>query len=135
MNYNVNEIYDLLGDDTIKLLVDRFYDRIDKDELLRPMFPKELKYGRKFQYLFLKQIFGGPREYNELRGHPMMRKRHFPFKIGLDERNRWMDLMTEAMDEIGIDGDIRKVMDIYFNTMATKIINKEKKNQVSFHMK
>ena len=124
-NILINQIYDIIGDKTIKNFVNIFYDKIAVDELLRAMFPIDMNLGRENQYLFLKQIFGGPPDYQKQRGHPMMRKRHVPFRIGWEERNRWIELMFQSLDEVGItsDKEIRPVLEKYFNSMATKIIN------------
>ncbi|MCY3412859.1 MAG: globin [Candidatus Heimdallarchaeota archaeon] len=124
MKVLTNQLYDLLGDQTLRAITDTFYDKIDQDDLLRPMFPDDLTLPRKHQYLFMKQVFGGPREYQEERGNPMMRRRHFPFEIGWEERNRWFDLMIESIKENVDHEEAIKTMTEYMNHMATKIINK-----------
>lgn len=121
------ELYQLIGDETLKKLVDVFYDKIAEDELLSPMFPPDKTYAILFQYWFLLQAFGGPKDYIEKRGSPMMRKRHLMFSIGFDERNQWVKLMFESMDEVGLNQDhkTRATLERFFNTMATKIVNKK----------
>lgn len=135
-NIQINQIYEIIGDKTIHDLVNIFYDKIAVDELLRPMFPIDMNFGREFQYLFLKQVFGGPSEYQERRGHPMLRKRHMPFRIGWEERNRWIELMFLSLDEVGITNDmeIRPVLEKYFNSMATKIINDDGSDKFKFRL-
>ena len=123
---NLHRVYDLVGGDKFFIeLADVFYNKIDNDDLLRGMFPTSLEEAKKWNYLFLRKIFGGPDEYVTERGHPMMRKRHFPFKIGLKERNRWYDLMIESIKELGIapDHPAYPIMQKYFDHMATKMIN------------
>lgn len=120
----LSELYKALGNSKIQELVNVFYDKIDTDEILRPMFPTDLTYARLFQYLFLKQIFGGPKDYEKYRGNPLMRKRHYLFRISQREKNRWIELMFDAMHEVGItDSDIVTTMHTYFEKLATKIIN------------
>lgn len=131
---HVNELYDIIGDKTLQNLVNSFYSKIENDQLLRPMFPPNLTFGKNLQYLFLKQVFGGPREYNEKRGHPMMRKRHLPFEIGWQERNHWMELMKESVNELDINNDNKRLMIEYFDKMATKIMNKVEKSTYSFNL-
>jgi hemoglobin len=119
-------VYDLVGgDDFFKKLVNVFYNKIDHDDLLRYMFPESLEEPKKWNYLFLRKIFGGPDDYVPIRGHPMMRKRHLPFKIGVKERNRWLALMLESLDELGLTHEhkARPIMQNYFEFMATKMIN------------
>jgi hemoglobin len=53
--------------------------------------------------LFLMQYWGGPRTYDELRGHPRLRMRHAHFSIGEAERDAWLRHMRAALDEIGLD--------------------------------
>lgn len=124
----INEVYDHIGDETTKKLVETFYNKIDTDEILRPMFPEDLTYGTKFNYLFLKQIFGGPRDYQKYRGHPFMRKRHLLFKIGEKEKDQWLKLMFESIDEVSITHEgVRAILHSYFTSMANHMINQKDK--------
>jgi hemoglobin len=76
-------VYDLVGGmETFRRLADAFYQRIENDPFLRPMFPRILTSARERQALFLAQFFGGPALYSEKRGHPRLRMRHIPFDIG-----------------------------------------------------
>ncbi len=113
------------GKETIERLVEIFYGKIEQDNILRPLFPKSLEEGKKWQKLFLIQRFGGPRDYEALRGHPMLRKRHMTFKIGFRERERWVRLMKESLDEVGITDNhpARFQLDRYFEIVATKMVN------------
>lgn len=113
------------GEKAIEQLVEHFYSKIENDDLLRPLFPENLDEGKKWQRLFLIQRFGGKREYEAQRGHPMLRKRHMPFKIGFKERDRWVKLMKESLDEVGITEDhpARFQLDRYFEIVATKMVN------------
>jgi hemoglobin len=47
--------------------------------------------------LFLAQYWGGPRTYDDERGHPRLRMRHAPFAIGPAERDAWLARMREAI--------------------------------------
>lgn len=72
-------------------LVDRFYDGVADDPILRPMYREgDLSEERRWLSLFLVQYWGGPGEYSEHRGHPRLRMRHFPFSIGTEERDAWL---------------------------------------------
>jgi hemoglobin len=47
----------------------------------------------------------------------MLRARHLPFKIGLQERNQWLACMYRAMEECGIEGNVAKQLEeAFFNT-------------------
>ncbi len=118
-------LYKLVGgDETFQLLVDIFYDRIERDPLLRPMFPTNLEPGKRRQYLFLTQFFGGPARYNEQRGHPRLRLRHSPFPIDEAARSRWLEHMLAAIDETGIDEPMRSVMRNYFDRASAMLVNR-----------
>lgn len=117
-------IYELVGgDETFLRLVDSFYTRVEADPLLRPMFPADLGPGKRRQYLFIRQYFGGPTEYAELRGHPRLRMRHAPFPIDQEARDAWLAHMLAAIDEVGIAEPARCIMREYFERAATHMIN------------
>ncbi|RTL06017.1 MAG: globin, partial [Acidimicrobiia bacterium] len=59
-------------------LVDRFYERVETDDVLLSMYPEpdDLAPARRRLALFLGQYWGGPAVYAEERGHPRLRMRH-----------------------------------------------------------
>lgn len=117
-------IYEQVGGaETLRRLVDYFYQQVEQDPLLRPMFPNDLEPGKHRQYLFLVQYFGGPDEYNRERGHPRLRMRHMPFPIGQAERDAWLGHMLAAIDAVGISEPARSVMRNYFEQAASAMIN------------
>ncbi len=111
------------GDETFRCLVDAFYARVERDPLLRPLFPADLGPGREHQFLFLTQYWGGPPRYEALRGHPRLRARHTPFRIGQAERDAWVGHMRAAIDEIAIPEPARSQLIDYFENAATFMIN------------
>ena len=43
--------------------------------------------------------------------------RHFPFAIGIQERDQWVACMVLAMEDVGIAADVRaKLLENFFNT-------------------
>ena len=114
-------IYELIGGvDQIDALVDRFYDLMALEpafEDLCAMHPADLSNSREKLKFFLTGWMGGPDIYSPKYGHPMLRARHLPFKIGLKERNQWLACMYQALEECGIDGNIAKQLEeSLFNT-------------------
>ncbi|MGO9341701.1 MAG: globin [Acidimicrobiales bacterium] len=100
-------------------LVDRFYDRVAEDPVLRPMYPEDLGPPREHLSLFLVQYWGGPADYNAERGHPRLRMRHQPFAIGDAERIAWFRNMSEAVREGGLSaGDEEEMIDYFASTTA-----------------
>jgi hemoglobin len=92
------------GEETFQRLVHAFYRRVAADPVLRPVYPsKNLGPAEEHLRLFLMQYWGGPRTYDERRGHPRLRMRHARFTIGEAERDAWLRHMRAALDEIGLD--------------------------------
>jgi hemoglobin len=117
-------IYDLVGGDpAFQKLVDIFYAKVEADEGLRAIFPEDLEPGKRWQFLFLTQFFGGPARYAAERGHPRLRMRHSPFPIDLRARNQWLQYMLEAIDEVGIEEPARSVMRDYFERGSAMMVN------------
>ena len=98
--------YDEIGGlETFERIVDRFYDGVETDEVLRPMYPEaDLADGsarRRFM-LFLVQYWGGPGTYSEERGHPRLRMRHAPFTVDEKAQEHWLRHFRAALDEAGL---------------------------------
>lgn len=117
-------IYELVGGlPAFERLVDAFYDAVETDPVLRPLYPQSLDESRLHLGLFLSQFFGGPPDYSMRRGHPRLRARHLPFVIGKRERDAWVAHMLAAIDEAGIEEPARRHMRTYFQDAATFLIN------------
>jgi hemoglobin len=81
-------------------LVATFYDGIATDDVLAPLYPDypDFEPAKRRLTLFLAQYWGGPSTYSDERGHPRLRMRHFPFRVGPDERDRWLLHMRRAVE-------------------------------------
>jgi hemoglobin len=108
-------------------LVDRFYDGVAGDPVLRPLYPEDLTESRHHLALFLGQYWGGPAAYNELQGHPRLRMRHAPFIIGPMEREAWLRHMQAAVSYLAEAGRLSEddavQMHDYFVMAATQLTN------------
>lgn len=108
------------GEATVARLCDRFYELMDitpQFKELREMHPADLKSSRDKLYMFLSGWFGGPDLFVEQFGHPRLRARHMPFAIGVQERDQWVACMVLAMEDVGIEENIRKILiGNFFNT-------------------
>ena len=108
------------GIDQVDALVDRFYDLMDLEpqfKELRTVHAPDLSNSREKLKFFLTGWMGGPDIYSPKYGHPMLRARHLPFRIGLLERDQWLACMYRAMEECGIQGNIAKQLEeSFFNT-------------------
>ena len=102
---NPQSLYDLLGGEPeatnqIRAIVEAFYDVMDSDEkakTIRLMHPEDLTSSREKLFMFLTGWTGGPQLYTDRYGHPFLRRRHLPFKIGEEERDQWIYCMTRGM--------------------------------------
>ena len=95
-------IHDIVGPDFFVRLVDAFYDGVEHDQLLISMYPEgsDTVGARKRLAMFLAQYWGGPHDYLEQRGHPMLRMRHGAFAITHVERDRWLMHMATALEQV-----------------------------------
>jgi hemoglobin len=118
-------IYELAGGEAgFRQLVERFYERVAADELLRPIYPEaDLSGATERLTLFLIQYWGGPATYSEQRGHPRLRMRHQPFAIGLRERDAWLGHMTAAVESLDLAHAVRGALLDYFENASTAMIN------------
>jgi len=108
------------GEKALQLLVDRFYDLMDLEPAyreLRAAHGSELTQARQKLFWFLCGWSGGPNHYIERFGHPRLRARHLPFKIGILERDQWLACMDQAMGETGVDPVLReRLQQSFFQT-------------------
>lgn len=109
-------------------LVDRFYEGVEKDPLLRPLYPENDMAGARLRLrLFLIQYFGGPDTYSRERGHPRLRARHLPYSIGGPERDAWMNHMLHALRSVEAPENAKVIMLDYFDRVATFMINRQER--------
>ena len=106
-------------------LVDKFYDLIESEPILRKLYPDNLEPGKANLALFLAQFWGGPQEYSAKRGHPRLRLRHMPFTIGKLERDTWVTHMKSALHSMDLPIQDKSQMLEYFENTATFMINQQ----------
>ncbi|HEX4830686.1 MAG TPA: globin [Trebonia sp.] len=112
------------GEETFTRLVHRFYEEVAADPQLRPVYPaRDLGPAEEHLRLFLMQYWGGPSTYNDLRGHPRLRMRHVPFRIGPKERDLWLKHMRTALDEIALPPALDAQMWDYLVMAAHSLVN------------
>ena len=103
------------GEQTFRDLVDGFYQGVAGDPPLRALYPEEdLGPAADRLRLFLVQYWGGPRTYQETRGHPRLRIRHAPFQVTPTQRDRWVHHMLAAVDSLELaqaeDAELREYL-------------------------
>ncbi len=98
---NQNELHgknlgDIHSTKDIRLMVDSFYDKARQDELLGPVFEKEItNWETHFptMYGFWEKRLFGKGDYD---GNPL--KKHLPLNIGKEHFERWVKLFIESID-------------------------------------
>ena len=107
-------------------IVARFYEQVAEDDVLRPLYPEEdLGPAEVRLRMFLEQYWGGPRTYSDQRGHPRLRMRHAPFKVGPIERDAWLRCMKVAVDEANLDEPHREQLWHYLQYAAASMVNSD----------
>ncbi len=112
------------GEPTFRRLVDKFYEGVAEDPLLRPMYPEEdLGPAADRFALFLMQYWGGPTTYSDDRGHPRLRMRHAPFRVDAAARDAWLSHMKVAVDSLGLPEEQRAQLWDYLERAAYFMVN------------
>ena len=107
------------GEAEIARLVAAFYTKVREDELIGPMYPSDDWKGAEERLRdFLIFRFGGSDRYIQQRGHPRLRMRHTPFEIGIRERDRWLQLMEQAMTETNVPSSVTLNLRTFFQQVA-----------------
>ncbi|SDQ06306.1 globin [Quadrisphaera sp. DSM 44207] len=112
------------GHETFVRLVDRFYEGVAADDVLRPLYPEEdLAPARERLRMFLEQYWGGPGTYSATRGHPRLRMRHAGFRIGPVARDRWLSHMRDAVDSLDLPPQQHDLLWDYLERAAHSMLN------------
>lgn len=119
-----HQVHDRVGGaPAFEALVDAFYDRVEHDEVLRPMYPEDLAPGKQHLALFLTQYWGGGDVYGRQRGHPRLRMRHAPFPVTPEAARRWAEHMAAAVREQSWPEDAEALMLAYVARATPTLIN------------
>lgn len=95
-------LYDDLGGlDGLRRLSSAFYDRVLADEVLAPVFASFTVTHVDHVAVWLAEVFGGPADYTaKLGGHQSLLHSHLGLSIRDEHRERWLELMAEAVDDV-----------------------------------
>ena len=95
------------GREAFRGLIDAFYDRVEHDDLLSPLFPGGVsEEHRAHVTLWWAEVFGGPDDYTtQLGGYERMLAHHRDLRITTDQRRRFAETMSRAADDAGLPDD------------------------------
>jgi len=116
------------GEPAIRALVKDFYhymDTLPEVADIRAQHDPNLESAIEKLSLFLIGWSGGPQVYIEKYGHPRLRARHLPFKIGIKERDQWLYCMFKALDDSQIVQPHRDELKKSFAHIANFMRNQE----------
>lgn len=117
-------MYEKLGDERLKFLVDAFYDQVFESPIIGELFKKsDPETVKDKQYCFLSQFLGGPLRYFEKYGNPKMRMRHLPHHIDEKAKDEWLRLMKIAIWTLDWDEENKTTLYNCFPTLAAHMQN------------
>ena len=120
--------YDMIGGEkSVRQIVDRFYDVMDsapQAARIRAMHGVDLSPMRERLFEFLSGWLGGPPLYFQRPDHKCIMSAHRPFSIGAAERDEWMMCMRKALEDCGVPGELRELLDRPFLRMAEAFRNR-----------
>jgi len=104
------------GAEAFERLFTRFYEQVAEDELLAPVFAGMDPHHPQHVAAWLGEVFGGPARYSTERGgHRHMASRHLGRALTEEHRRRWVALLLDTADEVGLpdDPEFRAVFTYY----------------------
>lgn len=95
------------GREGLGRMIDAFYDRVEADDLLSPLFPGGVTGDhRRHVTTWWSEVFGGPADYTEQRGgYERMVAKHRDLGISPEQRFRFATLMSAAADDARLPDD------------------------------
>lgn len=94
------------GDEALQRLTSVFYGHVRKDPLLAPVFAGMDEHHSQHVATWLAEVFGGPDAYTrEHGGHAHMASKHLGRGITEEQRRRWVSLLMDSADEVGLPSD------------------------------
>jgi hemoglobin len=117
-------LYERVGGEAFFVaLVDDFYTQIENEPRLRSLYKQDLTQPKLDLSQFLMQYWGGPTTYSRAKGHPRLRMRHAPFKIGVEEQQVWLACMSAAVDRSSAGDTEKGELHAYFSMASKQMIN------------
>lgn len=101
-------LYEWAGDiETFERLFQTFYEKVLKDDLLGELFRHMSPEHTKRVSHFVAEVFGGPKLYTveDNGSHAMMVGKHIGKMLTEEQRQRWVHLLLQTADEIGLKSD------------------------------
>lgn len=107
-NNKIPTLFEWVGDmATFDTLFSKFYSKVLKDDLIGELFKNMSPEHVKHVTHFVAEVFGGDKLYTSKDGgsHAKMIGKHIGKMLTEEQRKRWMGLLIETADEIGLKSD------------------------------
>lgn len=120
--------YQILGEDGIKALSQTFYDVMDElpqAENIRKMHAENMDMIKQKLAEWLTEWMGGPSHYSEKYGSLCLTDSHKPYPIGSAEQDQWLECMTEALERIGAEDELKAMLKTPFYQVTETLINRK----------
>ena len=118
-------LFERLGEENLRLLVDRFYDLVFENEQISDLFKTDKSEIKEKQRLFLTQFLGGPDLYSQRFGHPQLRARHMPHPITEHHAAAWLSCMSAAVTSLPVEEALKEELFKRFIPTAMFMVNTE----------
>ncbi|MGB5951905.1 MAG: group II truncated hemoglobin [Ornithinimicrobium sp.] len=95
------------GTEAIRAMINAFYDRVESDSLISPLFPGGVSPDhREHVTLWWAEVFGGPTSYtDDIGGYERMVAHHRGLGITAEQRITFVALMSRAADDAQLPAD------------------------------
>lgn len=126
------------GQPTVDRLVDALYDGFEHDDVLRPLFPRDLADGRTMQKVFFAEWLGGPHRYSE-RAYGSLHHRHESVPVTRAVAGRWLRHFRQALNDTIVSEDDRRRIFDQARSLALALVNRSspvadaRQRQVALH--
>jgi len=118
-------LYEHLGDEQLRELVNSFYTKVFDSPIIGPLFNQtNADTIKDKQYCFLTQLLGGPQRYAETYGPPRMRMRHMPHAIKPEAKDEWLRLMRASINDLDISESLKEALYLVFPKIAQHMVNR-----------
>ncbi len=121
-----NRIFKAVGEEKIRELV-RHHHNLIRESSISHMYPKNDKafeHSTKVIEDFFVEFLGGEKLYTSKKGHPMLRKRHFPFTIDEKARDVWLECFKQAIIECEFPEEFRDELWEWIEPVSVRMLNR-----------
>ncbi len=122
------EIFALMGEAQIYRMLEDFYTELEQSPV-RALFPADMLAASRKSAAFFVGLLGGPPQYQQRYGSPMLRARHIPFPIDEAARQEWLAcferVLANAVERYGFPAQHLEGFRTFLREFSGWMVNKE----------